>query len=495
MEAARAERKKLEAQNSAPGGRTIPPKTEIIREYLLKPIETKDAGSITTAAQTDESHAVTPATVTNVNETQNNSVCPDKNAESPKESEAKKYIKNAEAELEKLSTADQQNLTENVDKCAHLPLKHKPNILDEPSGYSDKKIESPDDNGSKSLSTETENVIQNNISKKSTPAAGHSKAKVTSPKLVTYTNSQNVGITCKAVKPSDTKKTPDESKLEKSAAVTCEPKSTITEQTPLKYTSSLKVPKESYGQENVLLYSTIDGSTIVHKCSSTDSVNRLELVETSDTEENTNDCSGMFKSRKVRKKTNPNRYMAYDCRSPIVPVRQTKSIPDKKSLVVSIIDNSNLQQPNDSISTRTILLPSETSRDIPATIINVPECKLFIDEEDLVQKEKSVILDVTGEDGEQKPGRVEETPKTTPLSIKDEVDPIPRPERTESVRHKWCRSDVPYQNLHSAHDNQTSAPGDKTERGAISATPSMEPLIVNKSDSSKAPSDDTHKRD
>ena len=543
MEAAKAERKRLEAQNSDPTYRDIPPKTEIIREYLQKPME----------QNSDQPLTVIPTTA-NVQPQNNilNSLATD--PVPAKTSEAEQYLRTAKAQLEKEDGISAQNFTESHDpsakleslddsnKTSHLPLGPKPNILEISTDSLGKTntsfVEEYQLKETPSAPTKDKAFIQNNIVKSPVTYTENSKSTCHNnlceegPKQVTFTNSQNVGTSHK-ITPSpivsarisglaflSTNITPSEESLLRKQSFQSTDLSSRTKivQSALRYTSSLRLPFDTPAHEDIVMYSTVDGRSFVHKSYSTDSVNQLEL-EDSDSEDQ--DCTVLFRPRKLRKRKEivPSSSNIFDKSSIFKKIVEPQAIGEMKTIIVSI-DNNDSHQMNNCVSSTTILVDggkeSTSSRSSTSSVVPL-EQRLYIQEDEYCRPKNNVVILDVGDVKSNIPSN---------LSIKDEVDPIPRPERTESVRHRTRRRsgkkvnykakpaskppdkppsppksvsddsgakypqvgdfetkfdsgfDIPYQFLDSANDNQLVS----REKNNISSTTSLEPLLELKDD-------------
>ena len=260
--------------------------------------------------------------------------------------------------------------------------------------------------------------------------------KIDNSKQVTFTNSQNVGITSKLTYGENKGKpcilTSDFKKLTSIMPTNVTTENVLlSEQQPLtrlKYTSSLKLPKK-----NTHKASKNFESPHASKSLSTDSLHNLELIDDDEGSGEAGEATA-FKSKKVvrRKEHAIQDNKATDKNADSVvcrPAHFSSQVATKgnelKTLIISIGDDEPMYRSTTVDSTSTLRTPA--TQPIHSNI------KPSFASDSKFRMKEAVLIDVN----ECQRKDVLFTPKA--VSIKDEIEPIPRPERTQSVRTKTRR--------------------------------------------------------
>lgn len=491
MEAAKAEKKRLEASGSAPPGGFGVRKTEIIREYQISDANQKEVAT-STSAQT--------VTSENNKDLDSKSMQPIEKSENQLLNEKSPLIKrtdvisstnkavNIQEEIESLivpvSSVDATK--EDFKDCdveqrresdgQHLLLAPRLNILeitlpeeDAGKGFIVSKKESPS-RDVQALMTffEMDEANQNNSNILKYPASVKSKSAVLNGglsvnktdddtrivkhvpinttdqvKQITFTNSNNVGMTRKLSPQNSryyyTEKLFDDdvnnqvktSHFEANSAILEPELSTKSLSAPrecsLKYTSSLKHQRKKKPSFNE--HCCTEGqSTVSKKSFSNDSIHNLEFVE--DFEFNSqDDISSSFKPKKIRYRKGPLISYSRIVDNKVSTISKISS-PDSCQLKTIIINRGNALPQR-----REIKHSSKNELSITETKLNHRDLDQTRERQSLIQRDirsnidDSTVIDILSPDS---------CDQIFP-SIKDEIDPDPRPERTQSVRSKTRR--------------------------------------------------------
>lgn len=252
-------------------------------------------------------------------------------------------------------------------------------------------------------------------------------------KPITFTNSQNVGMTYKVSPPTQNKygkpatfRMNGAHPLQMNSCTGCNkqqfnfkiPSATKSVEpageTSLKHTCSLRMRRERKipcQASNVI--SNEGSEEIPLKSLSTDSIHNLELVEDSDVDES--DISSPFKPRKIRKRKKS--FIPYarilENANCVDETASRLGSGELKTVVISIVNKEKRHEDSQPCHSRDCAISSNH----PST------------EESISVDKKPVIVVVL------KPELIDKKK----ISIKDEIEPNPRPERTQSVRSKTRR--------------------------------------------------------